>query len=208
MNDSTTIRCPGGTQIPESVSQALNTLLANGRSWYQFQGHAHELRRITDDQRKNAERDLSDGATRVWLDTAGSAETAGALPPSYCFLLRVYTLERVHDRRYLEGFVRCRPYWHQDTHGRHTPARRDQSHEFWAIGEGPEDWEKLSNQYSQVLGTKFEEVLREYRFDDIADLYRDDRESYDARREQGRRFVFEDIPELEKMSALEKTVRS
>ena len=156
-------------------------------------------------QRKNAERDLSEtDDTRVWLDTVGSAETAGALTPSHRFLLRVSTLERVHDRRILEGL------YDADLTGIETRmdaiCQREgiNPDESWAIGEGPEDWEELSNQYSHVLDTKFEEVLREYGFDDIADLYRDDRESYDAHREQGRRLVIEDIPELEKMSVLEK----
>ena len=205
MNDSTKTHSTGGTQLPESVSKALNTLLASGRAWYQFQEHAHELHRLTDDQRKNAERDLSEpAATRVWLDTAESAETAGALTPSHCFLLRVSTLERVHERRQREGL------YDAELAGIATRMEAIRQREglnpdeYWAIGKGPEDWQKLENQYSQILDATFEKVLREYDFDDIADLYRDDRESYDSRREQGRRFVVDDIPELEKMSALEK----
>ena len=76
--------------------------------------------------------------------------------------------------------------------------------EHWPIGQGPEDWEDLSHQYEQVLDAKFEETLREYGLDDIADLYHSDRKLYDDLREKGRRLVFKDIPELERLSAAQQ----
>ena len=206
MSDSAKTRRTGGTRLPEPVSHALNTILSSCRAWFQFQEYAHELLRITDNRLQNAlERDLSEveTTTPVWLDTVGLAETAGALAPSYCFLLRVYAVELVHDRRWMDGLYKA------DLAGiaarmdaiRHREGLNDD--EFWSIGQGPGDWQELEDQYSQIVDTKFEDALREYGLDDIANLYRMDRESYDARREEGRRLAIEDVPELERVSALQ-----
>ena len=211
MNDSKKTRRTGGTRLSEPVSQALNAILASCRAWYHFQEHAHELCRITDNQLQNALKlDLSEieTATRAWIDTAGSAEAASVFAPSYCFLLRVSAIERVHERRCLDGL------YNADLAG--IAARMDairqreglKDDEFWPIGQGPDDWEELTEQHSHVLDRKFEEALREYGFDDIADLYRVDRKSYDARREQGRRLAFDDVPELERLSVLQKQFES
>ena len=72
--------------------------------------------------------------------------------------------------------------------------------EFWPIGEGPEDWEKLSDKYSQVLNEKFEKTLREFNLNSMADTYCTNRERYDEIREQGRRIAIDDFGELEKLS--------
>ena len=207
MNHSTKTRRTGGTQLPEPELQALNTILASFRAWKPFQEHTHELCRITDKQQQKAsELDLSEieNSTQVWLDTANSAETAGAITPAHCFFVRVSAVERVHFHRSLEGLYK--PDLAGIVRRMNAIEQREGLNvdEYWPIGEGPEDWEELGDQYSQVMNTKFEETLREYGLEDIADLYRDDRESYDARREQGRRVIFENIPELEQLSALQK----
>ena len=207
MEDSTETRQTGGTELPKQVWQALNNLRARCRAWDQFQEHAHELKRITDNQlQKPLDSDLFkvETAAQVWLNAAESAETAGVFASSYCFLLRVYAVERVYESRCSGGL------YNADLAG--IKARMDAiSHregltddEYWPIGQGPKDWEELADQYSQVLDGKFEEALREYGLNDIADLYHMDRESYNALREQGRRLSFEDIPKLEQLSALQK----
>jgi len=43
--------------------------------------------------------------------------------------------------------------------------------EYWLIGEGPEDWNQLNNQYDLILDVKFEETLREFGLEDMAELY-------------------------------------
>ncbi len=142
-------------------------------------------------------------ATRAWLDTVESAERAGALSPPRIFLLRVYAIERIHDRRVHEGlYAELEVIVEKmDTIRQREGLNDDQ---FWPIGQGPEDWEDLEHQYTEVLEARFEEALREFGFDNIADLYHTDRKSYDARREMGRRLLIEGIPELERLSTVQR----
>ena len=166
-----------------------------------------ELKRVRDNQRQNAAgRDLCEveTAARASLDTTQAGEAAGALSSSYCFLLRVTAVERVHDERVFAGV------YNSDLAdidaGMDAIRQREELNddEDWPIGQGPEDWEELNEQYSQVLHLKFEEALREFGLNDIADLYHEDRKEYDARREQGRRLIFEGIPKLEQLSTLQR----
>ena len=191
----------------DSINQALETILKTIRASDQFQRHGRELHRITKAQVSNAsESDLSEiGAeAQVWLKAADSAEAAGAFKPPYCFLLRTMAVERVHDRRWLAGLYSPEL---GDISARINAIRKREGldeDEDWFIGQGPEDWEELNEQYSQVLDAKFEKTLREYGLVDMANLYRQDREAYDARREEGRRLVFEDISELEQVRVVQK----
>jgi len=116
----------------------------------------------------------------------------------------VFAVERVHQKRWFAGLYDSDL---TDIRERIDAIRQREGlddGEDWRIGQGPEDWDELNEQYSQVLDVKFEEALREYGLNDIADLYDKDREKYDACREQGRRFVFEDIPKLEQLSTLQR----
>ena len=76
--------------------------------------------------------------------------------------------------------------------------------EYWPIGEGPDDLEKLEQQYEKVTERKFEETLREYGLDDIADQYCQDRKSYDVQREQGRQLAHVEESDVEQLYAVQK----
>lgn len=71
--------------------------------------------------------------------------------------------------------------------------------EYWAIGEGPEDYEVLSSQseqiFMQVQETMFTTILRRYELGYIADLYDNDREKFNEMREIGRQLVVENQDE-------------
>ena len=204
MNDSTKTRRTGGTQLPESGLRALNTILERCRAHYQFQGNLNKYFHIRDKERQNVSTQGSseiETSTRLWLDAIGFAETAGAIEPSRCFLMRVFAIERLCDWRWFDGLYSEL----EDISTRIDAIQRREGlddNEYWHIGQGPEDWQELNRQYSQVLDAKFEEALREFGLDNIADLYGMDRISYDAHREQGRRLVFEGIPELERLSTV------
>ena len=207
MNDSIETRQPGGIRLPGPVAKALYTLRARCRAWYQFQVHARALKRITDFQlQEPSDRDVRDVETAAlaWLNTAETAETVGAVSSSHCFLLRVFAVERVHEKRWFAGLYNSDL---ADLGARMDAIRQREGlndDEYWRIGQGPEDWEELNEQYSQVMDVKFEEALREFGLNDIADLYDKDRKKYDACREKGRRFVFEGIPKLEQLSTLQR----
>lgn len=69
-----------------------------------------------------------------------------------------------------------------------------QDDEFWPIGEGPEDYQALSEEseglYESVHASVFTTILRRYRLKHIADLFENDRASFDARANRGRKAVF------------------
>ena len=188
-----------------STKQALETILETVRALDQFQKRASELHHITETQMANALGcDLSkiEAEVRVWLDTVNSAETAGVFKPPYCFLLRSWAVERVHGQRRMDGLYNSEL---GDINARMDAICKREGlddDEYWPIGQGPEDWEELNEQYSQILDAKFEETLREYGLVDMADLYRQNRETYDAHREEGRRLVFE--AELEQVQTVQK----
>lgn len=207
MEDSTEIRQTLGTQLPEPVSLALDTLQASARAWYQFLGNTDELRRITKNRLQNtSERDLSEveAEAKLWLDTAESANNAAAIPTLYYFFMRVYAVERVHWQRQLNGLYDADLA--SIKAGIDSIRQREglNDNKSWSIGKAPEDFEKLEDEYSQVLAAKFEGALREFGLNDIANLYCMDRESYEEFREQGRRLGFEDIPDLEQLSTLQR----
>ena len=189
MDDSTTEGQKDGTSLSEQESHGLETILGRTIAFEQYRSFAQKLERIsqTKSSRKNQRR-LSDveaeaeAEAKVWLDTVGSAEAAGVLNPSYRFLLTLCPIERVHDKRCLGGLYEsdlCDIKAGIDAIREREGLDDD---EYWPIGEGPEDWEELEEQYSEVLDRKFEETLGEYGLDDIADLYQSDQEAYDARR--------------------------
>ena len=194
-------------RAPEPVVQALATILENYRAWDQFRGKVSDLVHVRKNQHQSVSKrevDQVETEARKWLDLAESAEISGAFSRPECFLLRVFAVERVHEQRWLDGFY-VADLADIDSRMDSIRQREKLNHdEYWPIGQGPEDWEELSHQYEQVLDAKFEETLREYGLDDIADLYHSDRKLYDDLREKGRRLVFKDIPELERLSAAQQ----
>ena len=207
MDDSTKEEQKGGTSLNEQELQGLETILRRTIAFEQYRSFAQKLERISQTKfsRKNQRR-LSDieSEAKAWLDTVQSAEAAGVLNPSYRLLLTLCPIERVHDERCLGGLYEsdlCDIKADLDAIREREGPDDDED---WRIGDGPEDWEQLQKQYSGVLDRKFEETLREYGLDDIADLYNMDREAYEAQREAGRRMALGVISETEQIHAVKK----
>ena len=207
MNNLTERRETSGTQLTEPEMASLNAILASCRAWILFQEHAHILNRMVADEKENIsvhELSAVENRTQVWLEMVKAAESAGVLDSSYRFFLRTYAVESVHEQRIIERVYETDL---ADINVRMNAIQKREGlddHEFWPIGEGPEDWEKLSDEYSQVLDEKFEEALREFNLNSMADTYRTNREGYDEIREQGRRATIDDISELEELSDSQK----
>ena len=207
MDDSTKEEQKGGTSLNEQELQGLETILGRTIAFEQYRSFAQKLERISQTKfsRKNQRR-LSDieSEAKAWLDTVQSAEAAGVLNPSYRLLLTLCPIERVHDERCLGGLYEsdlCDIKADLDAIREREGPDDDED---WRIGDGPEDWEELQQQYSGVLDRKFEEALREYGLDDIADLYHSGQEANDARREQGRRLALGEISETEQINGAQK----
>ena len=207
MNDSINDDQKDDITLNEQELQGLETILRHAIAFEQYRSFAQKAERISQARKsRKSRRRLSDveAEARVWLDTVKSAETAGVLDPSYRFLLTLNPIERVHNERYFSGLYEsdlC------DINAGIDAIREREGlddDEDWRVGEGPEDWEELQKQYSGVLDRKFEETLREYGLEDIADLYHMDREAYEAQRELGRRMALGVIPESEQIDAVQK----
>ena len=207
MDDSTEKDQNNSESLTEREMRGLETILRRTIAFEQYQGFAQELQRIsqTKDSRNNQRRlSAVEAEAKVWLDTVRCAEAAGVLNPSYRFLFTLYPIERVHDERWLGGLYESNLC--EIKAGIEAIREREglDDDEYWPIGEGPEDWEELEEQYSEVLDRKFEETLREFGLHEIADLYQMDREAFDAQREQGRRLALGEISETEQVYAAQK----
>lgn len=61
--------------------------------------------------------------------------------------------------------------------------------EYWSLGEGPEEYERLNEQYSSFLEDNLILTLKEFGLNDLADLRSSDPKTYGRLRERGRRSV-------------------
>jgi hypothetical protein len=71
----------------------------------------------------------------------------------------------------------------RETHG----LTRDEE---WLPGEKPPECFRLEDEYTSILNLHFARTLREFRLDDLADLYEHNRHEFDRLRERGRRSTF------------------
>lgn len=99
-------------------------------------------------------------------------------------------IESIHESRWFDG-----EYDAELREIAHAMEVIEQNHgldpdHHWSIGQGPDDYERLSKQYDSVLDEKFSGALREFGVDDLADLKRRDPDKFDRHRERGRRSLF------------------
>src|SRR5260370_38509814 len=59
-----------------------------------------------------------------------------------------------------------------------------------ARGQEPPEYAQLEDQYTSALNLHFTRALREFRLDDLAELYEHRRHEFDRLRERGRRSTF------------------
>lgn len=173
-----------GTSFSEQDLQDLKMIVRRTIAFEQFRGTAQKLQIFKTKDSETKQRRVSDveAEAKVWLENVGWAEAAGILDPNYRFLLTLYPIERLHDERWFGGLYEsdlCEINADIDAIREREGLDDD---EYWPIGEGPEDWEELHQEYSGVLDRKFEETLREFGLHEVADLYQMDREAFDAKR--------------------------
>ena len=204
MNEATRPQRDKSIKLSNPEEQALHILLMSSRSRYQFREQAHGLKNTIENRKNTPFWNLQEAESdaRKWLELAESAENAGEMSPSHRFFMRVSAIESVNEARLLNGFYNeDLASIREQMDAIHQREGLDEN-EYWSIGEGPVDWEELNCQYSQVLDITFENTLREFGLNDIADLHHADRDKFDAIREEGRRQVFDNIPEQEKLRAI------
>jgi len=191
--------------IPRCVQESMDEIIASAISWWQFRERAQKFRCQKDLIRTS---DESEAKIKSWLEILYIADQAGALNPTVLFLLRSMSVEQIHNKRCISGA------YNKDLENINSQMRTIEKLEglgeleYWPIGEGPEDWNHLSDQYDKISDMKFEETLREFGLEDMANLYHVDRKAYEARREQGQVTIFSKTPELDKLSFVQKHFES
>lgn len=99
-------------------------------------------------------------------------------------------VEKIHEARQMDGVYETElgpiSKKMREIEGQHglTPD------EYWPLGKGPEEYNRLNKQWDDVAESKFIEVLREFGLGDLADMKVEDPERFDHLRERGRRAVF------------------
>ena len=149
--------------IDNSSKYALETILTSIRNSQDLHKQAKELnQKIKTHSAKETRVDLSEIETeaRAWLAIVDLAEAAGEHKPQYRFMLRSKAMERVHERRMLDGMYNSE--LDGINAGIEAIRKREGLHEDedWPIGEGPDDYMELNEQFSQVMVAKFEETLK------------------------------------------------
>jgi len=98
-------------------------------------------------------------------------------------------IEEIHMARSSEGYYAdARPVL--DAIRRIESEHGLPDDEYWLVGQGPPEYERLQEQHSALLEEKYAETLREFGLDDLADLRERNPEEYARRRERGRRASF------------------
>ena len=190
--------------LPEHVRQAMKDLVVSAIAWGQFRERAQTFGQQVGLRRTSG---VDEDETKAWIEILDLAEVAGALDSATRFLLRSMAIERLHEERSVAGVYKEL----EDITSQIQAIEKREGLgdlEYWPIGEGPEDWNQLSNQYDKISDVKFEETLREFGLEEMADLYHVDRKAYDDHREQGRAIVFSKAPDLNKLSFVQKHFES
>ncbi len=73
-----------------------------------------------------------------------------------------------------------------EAHGLDTDAG-----EYWPLGEGPDEYRRLSERYDEVLDAKLLDTLQEFGLDDLVVLKKENPKEFNRLMERGRRSVFD-----------------
>lgn len=190
-----------------TLKHSLETILKNDIALDQFRIQTYELDQLTKAQIENdtfLNLPEVEKHTRAMLDIIDNAEAAGLMNPTLRFFHRSSAIEHVSEQRWLDGFYENE--LGSINSGLDSIREREglDDDEYWSVGEGPDDYEELNREYSHVLDAKLEETLCEYGLLEMADLHKQNRSVYNARREEGRRIVFEDPSDLERLDSIQK----
>lgn len=195
--------------LPKHVRQAMEDIVSSTIAWWQFRERAGKQ---TYGQQKDPRWSYKpykeeEAEIKSWIEVLDLADATGALDPKVLFLQRAMAIEQLHSIRSIAGLYK--ELEDISSQMRVIEEREGlEDLEYWPIGEGPEDWNQLNNQYEKILDVKFEETLREVGLERMADLYHADRKTYEARREEGRVIMFSKTPDLAKLSSVQKQLES
>lgn len=74
--------------------------------------------------------------------------------------------------------------------------------QYWTLDEGPDEWQKLNQEYNEILDKKLLKVYREFDLSEIADLIENHNEEYERLYEEGKETTFNTKSEIEKLSLI------
>ena len=134
---------------------------------------------------------------------AKNARKAGLISEEKYIFQSTYLIEHIHEDRWMNGAY--------DAELAPISAALDKIRkeydldpdEDWTSGKGPLEYQKLNNQYGEILSQALTSTLREFSLNDLADMREQDLDKYEQLRERGRRALFH---EHEKLEAVEDIV--
>ena len=191
--------------LQPSLAQDLVRVLAFAEAQYQFRDRADSLAlhmKLPARDSSRPEKRLEPHAVlhaREWLATLDAGERAGRLQEPDLFMLRVSAVERVYEARHSDGVYKVE---YRDVDHKIEAVRALhglEPDEYWPIGKGPEEYEKLSAEYDSISDRLLLSALREFGLDVAAELFERDREAFNQRRELGRKSLFEGLSDDERL---------
>jgi hypothetical protein len=126
---------------------------------------------------------------------------------SYVYSIDFWIGSRVHEGRWLDGkYEELTRISERLDEGREEYGLAPG--ETWLRGEGPDEWRELNREYERLLEDRLAPTLREFGYDDVADLLESDPDRYNQLSEQGRKAVFQKPDQQARLSELEARYRA
>ena len=198
-------------ELDEISVTALDTILRADIALDRYKIQTHELH----DRIKNHSNNVSsiklpevEEETRNWLEIIYNAELAGLLNHEIRFMQRSFAVERVFELRWIEGYY-DESFREISSLMEIIETREGLSEDhFWLKGQEPEDYRWLQEKYSLIWDRRFEDTLREFELNEMADLHQNERAGYYTLRENGREIIHDPPAELEFLQTIRKKFES
>ena len=168
------------------VRAALRHLLSRDDARHFASLAAAELRRLTEQRRSKGDT-RSDQERALHLALVKLLRQAGRLSFEEYLFLGMHAANDVHEDKLLAGGYRRQLGPISIRLRAIEKAAGLGEGEFWLRGDGPPEWQDLNRTYDARIDRLLERQMRSLKLKELADLFRDDRLSFDRAFEQGRR---------------------
>jgi len=137
------------------------------------------------------------------MELAGIAEMSGNLSPNICFYLRAWAADKLHQQNMDEEGYDSEVQEIKDQM-RDLRKREDlRRSEYSEISPISKDYLYLQNQYINRQEEMFEELLLQLGLPEMFDLYKNNKEEYRHRYEDGERQIWESVDDSAKLASIQ-----
>lgn len=180
-------------EIPKKVDSALARIKATWRAFEEMHDSLASLPEPSDVPTSFDDiGEREEYAVRM-AQWARNARLAGELSfAQYVYSIEHWIVGIIHEGRWLDGHYTELESISEGI-GRIEQEHGLQPEETWKVNEGPAEWNNLNEKYGKILDGKALETLREFGFDEVADLREGEPTRHEGLCERGRRAFF-DLP--------------